>query len=156
MAPHRRAAGGASSSTSTSRWILYGSYGFTGLLTAPLAVSRGMTPVLAGRNPDKVRKQAEELGIEEYLAFSLDDKKALDDALRDVFAIVVRSRGGGQACCGVVMTMTLSSPPPSFHPVLSIHHTPAVDGWTLLPDVTSCGGRVPEDQDPLHRHHWGD
>ncbi|WP_265110310.1 saccharopine dehydrogenase family protein [Halosolutus halophilus] len=44
--------------------LVYGSYGYTGQLVAREAISRGGSPVVAGRNGRKVRRQADELGVE--------------------------------------------------------------------------------------------
>lgn len=68
-------------------FLIYGAYGYTGDLIAREAVARGMTPVLAGRDEEKTRGLAEQLGLE-YMAFSLDDKEALDDALRQVDFVI--------------------------------------------------------------------
>lgn len=51
--------------------LVYGSYGYTGRLVAREAVSRGGAPVLAGRRRDRVREQADELGLE-WRAFDLE------------------------------------------------------------------------------------
>lgn len=61
-------------------FLLYGAYGYTGNLIARSAVQRGMRPVLAGRNQQKVRAQAEKLGLE-YRAFHLADPIAVDAGL---------------------------------------------------------------------------
>ena len=39
----------------------------------PLAVQRGLRPILAGRDPQRLAQQAAELGLE-HVAFSLDDR----------------------------------------------------------------------------------
>ncbi|MEY7851465.1 trans-acting enoyl reductase family protein [Natrarchaeobius sp. A-rgal3] len=44
--------------------LIYGSYGYTGTLITREAVSRGMSPVVAGRDGTKVTRQANELGLE--------------------------------------------------------------------------------------------
>jgi short subunit dehydrogenase-like uncharacterized protein len=67
----------------SSKFLLYGANGYTGALIARLAVQQGLSPILAGRNPDKLRQQAAELGLE-YRAFSLEDSTAVDAALADV------------------------------------------------------------------------
>ena len=68
-------------------FLIYGSYGYTGQLIADLAVQRGLKPILAGRDENKVRAQAESLHLE-YRAFSLDDTSALYSALRDVEGVL--------------------------------------------------------------------
>ena len=47
-----------------SEFLLYGSTGFVGDAIARLAVQKGVRPILAGRNADKVKTQADELGLE--------------------------------------------------------------------------------------------
>src|SRR4051794_13176269 len=44
------------------RIVLFGATGYTGDLTARAMVARGMRPVLAARNPDRVVALGEELG----------------------------------------------------------------------------------------------
>lgn len=53
------------------------------MLIARLAVERGLRPILAGRNPEKIAPLAAEFGWE-YRAFSLDDRAAVEKALADV------------------------------------------------------------------------
>ncbi|TKB48415.1 hypothetical protein FCL40_11935 [Ferrimonas sediminicola] len=62
---------------STSQWMIYGAYGYTGELVAREAVKRGLTPILAGRSDDRVRPLAQELGLE-YRSFSLDQIRSDD------------------------------------------------------------------------------
>ncbi len=61
-------------------FLIYGATGYTGDLTARLAVDLGMRPTLAGRNREKVERLATELGLP-FLAFALDDGIALRAAL---------------------------------------------------------------------------
>lgn len=61
-------------------WMLYGANGFTGSLLARAARSRGMRPVLAGRNAERVRQLALALDLE-WKAFGLDDAGAVRSAL---------------------------------------------------------------------------
>src|SRR4051794_17640137 len=44
-------------------WLLYGATGRTGTLIAEEAVARGHRPVLAGRDPDRLRSLAERLDL---------------------------------------------------------------------------------------------
>ena len=60
----------------TAPFLLYGSYGYTGSLVADLALQQGLHPILAGRNPARLKAQAERLGLE-YHCVSLDDPQAL-------------------------------------------------------------------------------
>ena len=45
-----------------SRIVLFGATGYTGRLTAEVLVKRGATPVLAGRNEERLKQMAEGLG----------------------------------------------------------------------------------------------
>jgi short subunit dehydrogenase-like uncharacterized protein len=74
-----------------SNFLLYGANGYTGTLIARLAVERGLQPILAGRNPEKVEPLSQELGLE-YRAFKLEDEAAVDEALADV-AVVLHCAG---------------------------------------------------------------
>lgn len=56
-------------------WLLYGATGYTGKLIAQEAVRRGMRPILAGRNLEKLRTLAEELNLE-FRSFSLGESTA--------------------------------------------------------------------------------
>ncbi|MFB2922012.1 saccharopine dehydrogenase family protein [Aerosakkonema funiforme] len=67
----------------SSTFMLYGANGYTGTLIARLAVQRGLRPILAARNAEKLAPLATELSLE-YRAFSLDDTAATDEALADV------------------------------------------------------------------------
>ncbi|MUL35271.1 saccharopine dehydrogenase family protein [Gloeocapsopsis dulcis] len=66
-----------------SSFLLYGASGYTGELITRLATQSGLTPILAGRNAQKIAPLATELGLE-YCIFTLDDTAAIDEALADV------------------------------------------------------------------------
>jgi short subunit dehydrogenase-like uncharacterized protein len=72
-------------------FLLYGSYGYTGRLIARRALEAGLRPVLAGRSAAEVAAQAAELGLE-HRAFALDDRAALDTALRET-PVVLHAAG---------------------------------------------------------------
>ena len=55
--------------------LIYGSYGYTGRLVAREAVSRGGSPVVAGRNRERVTEQADDLAVEGQ-SFSLSESHA--------------------------------------------------------------------------------
>jgi short subunit dehydrogenase-like uncharacterized protein len=55
-----------------NQWMIYGAYGYTGRLLAAAAKARGLTPVLAGRDADKLKAVAAPLELETR-AFELDD-----------------------------------------------------------------------------------
>jgi short subunit dehydrogenase-like uncharacterized protein len=67
--------------------MIYGSTGFTGRLIAERAVEIGLTPVLASRDEERVRRQAELLGTP-WRTVSLDSIEALTQALSDIDAVV--------------------------------------------------------------------
>ncbi len=67
--------------------LIYGSYGYTGALIVNLAVARGITPVLAGRNPVKLEAQGRETGLA-VRTFGLDDPAAVDTGLSGMQAVI--------------------------------------------------------------------
>jgi short subunit dehydrogenase-like uncharacterized protein len=72
-------------------WMIYGAYGYTGELIAREAARRGHTPVLAGRNKEKVAALASELGLE-HRCFDLDAPRAIDRGLAGM-ALVIHCAG---------------------------------------------------------------
>ena len=69
-------------------FLIYGSTGYTGNLIARQAVKRGLKPILAGRDVDKVGRQAAALGLE-WRAFRLSNTAALDHALSDTGLVLL-------------------------------------------------------------------
>ncbi|MCC6271608.1 MAG: saccharopine dehydrogenase NADP-binding domain-containing protein, partial [Microbacteriaceae bacterium] len=67
--------------------LVYGSYGYTGQLIVERAVSEGLQLILAGRDENQLRSQAEKFNLQ-YRAFSLDNTAALDSALQEVDAVL--------------------------------------------------------------------
>lgn len=74
----------------TPRWMLYGANGYTGRITAELAVARGMRPVLAGRRETEIRPLAEKLGLE-WRCFNLDTPAIVEDAIRDCELVLLHA-----------------------------------------------------------------
>jgi short subunit dehydrogenase-like uncharacterized protein len=68
-------------------FLIYGSYGYTGDLIAREAMQRGLRPILAGRDPQRLAQQAAELGLQ-HVAFSLDDTNTMDLALQQVKVVL--------------------------------------------------------------------
>lgn len=62
-------------------WLIYGANGYTGELAAREAVRRGLAPVLAGRNAERVAPLAESLGLE-WRAFALEGEAELHAGLQ--------------------------------------------------------------------------
>lgn len=71
----------------SENFLIYGSYGYTGDLLAREAVQRGWRPILAGRDPQRLARQAAELGLQ-HVAFSLDDPATMDLALQQVKVVL--------------------------------------------------------------------
>lgn len=69
------------------RFLLYGATGYTGKLIAENASAWQVEPILAGRNPEKVKAIAKRTGFD-YRVFSLDERKKLDNALQKVDVVV--------------------------------------------------------------------
>ena len=68
-------------------FLIYGSYGYTGNLIVEQAIKEGLRPLLAGRDENQLRTQADKYHLE-YRAFSMEDTAALDSALLEVDAIL--------------------------------------------------------------------
>lgn len=66
-----------------SNFLIYGANGYTGELITRDAATRGLKPVLAGRNAAKIEALAKQHGFD-FRAFDLDDSEKLDAALREV------------------------------------------------------------------------
>lgn len=73
--------------TDENRFMIYGATGYTGKLVARTAKEKGMTPILAGRNAEKVKAVAEPLGFE-WRAFGLEDVAAVAQNISDVKAVL--------------------------------------------------------------------
>jgi short subunit dehydrogenase-like uncharacterized protein len=65
------------------QWMIYGANGYTGELIAREARARGLQPVLAGRNAEKLRPLAQELQLD-FRVFSLEVAYELDRGLKDI------------------------------------------------------------------------
>jgi short subunit dehydrogenase-like uncharacterized protein len=70
-----------------NNFLIYGSYGYTGQLIVEHATKEGLRPILAGRDEQRLRAQAERYNLE-YRAFSLEETSRLDSALREVDAVL--------------------------------------------------------------------
>ena len=62
------------------KWIIYGSYGYTGRLIAEKAADYHSNVILSGRNEEKLKKQSEQLGLP-YEAADLSDSGQMDKLL---------------------------------------------------------------------------
>jgi short subunit dehydrogenase-like uncharacterized protein len=68
-------------------YLIYGATGYTGALTARMAVARGHRPILAGRSAGPVETLAGELKLP-YRTVGLGDRAALDAALHGVATVL--------------------------------------------------------------------
>lgn len=69
------------------QWMLYGANGFTGRLIATESVARGMKPVLAGRNAERIERLGQETGCA-CRAFSLASADEVAKHLDGVSAVL--------------------------------------------------------------------
>lgn len=69
------------------QFLLYGANGYTAQLMLPLVGRYGLTPVLAGRNADKIKPLAEQFGFA-WRAFDLNSPRAVDEGLEGVKAVL--------------------------------------------------------------------
>ena len=67
--------------------LIYGSYGYSGDLITRRAIERGLSPILAGRDVNALRRQAQELALEHRVA-PLNDSAALHTALQGVRTVL--------------------------------------------------------------------
>lgn len=67
--------------------LVYGSYGYTGQLIVEQARKQGLQMILAGRDENQLRAQAEQYKLE-YRVFAVEDTSALDAALQEVDAVL--------------------------------------------------------------------
>lgn len=74
-----------------ARWLIYGATGLTGRLLAREAAAQGLTPTLAGRDPNRLAQLAGSLRLE-YRVARLEDAAALT-GLMDGAAIVLNAAG---------------------------------------------------------------
>lgn len=72
---------------SKDRLVIYGANGYVGRAAARLAVSQGLSPVLAGRDAVAIEGLATELGAEARVV-ALDDPVALDSVLADARVVL--------------------------------------------------------------------
>ena len=72
-------------------WMIYGAYGYSGVLVSEEAVRRGHNPVLAGRSADKLVPLATRLGLD-HLVVDLQDEDTLAKTVAD-FDLVFHAAG---------------------------------------------------------------
>jgi len=74
-------------SVNHKKWIIYGSYGYTGWLIAEKAADYHSNVILSGRNEEKLKNQAEELGLP-YEEADLSDSDTMDELLSDAHLVI--------------------------------------------------------------------
>jgi len=123
-------------------WMIYGANGYTGKLTAKLAVSRGERPVLAGRNEKAVRTLGESLGLD-YRVFSLEDPLSVRAGLEGIGAVLhqagpfsATSRPMVEACLEVgAHYLDITGEISVFRGVMKQHEKAVKRGIVLMPGV---------------------
>ena len=122
------------------KFLIYGSYGYTGQLIVDLAIKEGLHPILAGRDEKQLRAQAQKYDLE-YRAFSLDETAMLDSALLEVDAVlhcagpfVHTFRQVAQACLRTKRTyVDISGEIPGFEALAAMDDQAKQAGIMLLP-----------------------
>jgi len=69
------------------KWVIYGSYGYTGKLIAEIAVGLQSNIILSGRNDKKLKNQSDDLGLP-YVAADLSDPEQMDSLLKDANVVI--------------------------------------------------------------------
>jgi len=67
--------------------LIYGAYGYSGQLITREACLRGLKPIIAGRNPEKLKALAVELDLE-FHSFDLDQNNSLTEVLHDTELVI--------------------------------------------------------------------
>jgi short subunit dehydrogenase-like uncharacterized protein len=81
----------------SANWMIYGANGYTGRLIAELAKAEGLTPTLAGRNVESVKRLADTLELP-HRAFSLDDAATVQKHLEDMDLVLHCAGPFSQTC----------------------------------------------------------
>lgn len=71
----------------SDRWVIYGSYGYTGRLIAEKAAEFNPDSILSGRNQEKLKRQSEELDLP-FVAADLSDSEQMDALLKDAQLVI--------------------------------------------------------------------
>ncbi|MFD1030285.1 saccharopine dehydrogenase family protein [Metaplanococcus flavidus] len=121
------------------KWLIYGAYGFTGELIAREAKKRGMTPVLAGRNPEMLNYLAKELELE---ARVFPVGKTTAENLSDI-ALVLHCAGPFQKTSPPMIKACLEAGADYLDitgEISVFEHSFAQDGKAKDADITICSG----------------
>ena len=88
-------------------WMLYGANGYTGQLIAREAARRGLQPILAGRNREKIVPLADELGLQARV-FDLADRAQAVLALKGI-RLVLHCAGPFSATSALLISACLTT-----------------------------------------------
>lgn len=69
------------------KFLIYGSYGYTGNLIAELSLKQGLQPVLGGRNKEKLAQQANALNLD-YRVFDVNHLEQAKSTLKEFIAVI--------------------------------------------------------------------
>lgn len=83
------------------RWMIYGANGYTGRLIAAAAASRGLQPILAGRDPAALQSIAKPFGLE-MRVFALDNPSTLARELEGI-DLVLNCAGPFSRTCAALL-----------------------------------------------------
>jgi short subunit dehydrogenase-like uncharacterized protein len=120
--------------------LVYGAYGYTGALVARRAVERGLSPILAGRDSERLVRLARELGCE-WRAFPVSDADAVRRGIRGAGAVVHcagpfvhTARPMAEACVDErVHYLDITGEIPAFEALVAIGPAAQHAGVMLLP-----------------------
>lgn len=73
--------------TSSKNLLIYGAYGYTGLLILDLCKKQNIKPVIAGRDSEKIKATAEKYGLD-YIAFDLQNEDEIAEHLSSFKAVL--------------------------------------------------------------------
>src|SRR5438045_96693 len=116
-------------------FLIYGANGYTGELIAREAVRRGLKPVIAGRNADKLAPLAKELGLQSR-AFPLDKPRldGIDAVLHCAGPFVHTSAPMVRACLDAgVHYLDITGEIAVFEAIMSMNDAAIHAGVTLIP-----------------------
>jgi len=69
------------------KWLLYGASGYTGKLIVEEALKRGLNPILAGRDENKLQQLTQGNNLQ-YRVFDLSKRVTIAEYLKDVEVVL--------------------------------------------------------------------
>jgi short subunit dehydrogenase-like uncharacterized protein len=107
--------------------LIYGATGYSGGLIAGAAVRRGLRPILAGRNRERLAALAQTLGLT-YRAAALTDYPAFDRMLADI-KVVLLAAGPFAVTARPVADLCVKR---------GIHYLDISGEWSAIDGLTAC------------------